>query len=469
MIEKAIATNIDGRGCSLDRTLILKIAYVLSFLVTLVLSLFYPLLIIVPLFIGLLVFSCFFTLKQLAALTWFTLVIASFFGSVLSIPGFESLFLYRILLPVQVALLLLTWSNWSWTSKRARITLLLLVGWLVTAMVTISWAKYQGVAFRNVYFIIEAIYLILTAMYYLKTEKEIEVLITMVSIVIAVNIGIGLYEINTGLHLKKSGLTDIIGNAQFLPSGTFFNPNDLASFLVLFLPLTLVYMKSKSLIGKLYKLLLAIGAVYIVIATQSRIALILITVVLFLLLLRYSWKWAVLVLLCIPLFLQLPSMQETMGQVNQTYTDKENSTDLRLDITKYTWQTAKDSYFLGVGPGNVQIALAKYFPADEQNSDGAVSVHNFLLEVLANYGLLSLLFFLSFLLYIFYQSWYYWIKNKAKAVKYLIPLLSTIAFPFITFASSTTLEKSYIWISFGIILAVLNQYDKRMEIKNETI
>lgn len=86
-------------------------------------------------------------------------------------------------------------------------------------------------------------------------------------------------------------------------------------------------------------------------------------------------------------------MQETIGQVNQTYTDKTNSTDLRLDITKYTWQTAKDSYFLGVGSGNVQIKLAQYFPADEQNSDGAVSVHNFLLEVLANYGLLSLLFF----------------------------------------------------------------------------
>lgn len=469
MIEKAIATNIDGRGCSLDRPLILKIAYVLSFLITLVLSLFYPLLIIVPLLVGLLVFSCFFTLKQLAELTWFMLIIASFFGSILSVPGFESLFLYRVLLPVQVILFLLTWSNWSWMSKRTRVMLLLLVGWLITAITTISWAEYQGVAFRNVYFIMEAIYLVFTAVYYLKTEKKIEGIIKAISIVIVVNIGIGLYEINTGLHLKKSGLTDIIGNAQFLPSGTFFNPNDLASFLVLFLPMTLVYMKSKSIIGKLYKLLLAIGSVYIIIATQSRIALILIIVVLFFLLLRYSWKWAVLVLLCVPLFLQLPSMQETIGQVNQTYTDKTNSTDLRLDITKYTWQTAKDSYFLGVGSGNVQIKLAQYFPADEQNSDGAVSVHNFLLEVLANYGLLSLLFFLSFLLYLFYQSWYYWLKNKAKAVKYLIPLLISIAFPFITFASSTTLEKSYIWISFGIILAVLNQYDKRMETKNETI
>ncbi|KGL41146.1 O-antigen ligase [Listeria sp. SHR_NRA_18] len=453
----------------MDRTLILKMIFVLGFLVTLVLSFFYSIMLIVPLLIGIFVFSCFFTLKQLAELTWFMLAIASFFGSILSIPGLESLFLYRLLLPVQITLFLLTWDDWSWMSKRTRTMLLFLVGWLASALITIIWTEYQGIAFRNVYFMIEAIYLLFTAIYYLKADKKIEWLVTITSGVMAVNIGIGLYEINTGLHLSKSGLTDVIGNAQFLPSGIFFNPNDLASFLALFLPIILVYMHSRTIIGSLYKGLLVIGAVYIIIETQSRIAFVLILVILFLLLLRYSWRWGALALLCIPFVLQLPGMQDTINQVNQTYTDKTNSTDLRLDITNYTWQTAKESYFMGVGPGNVQIELAKYFPAEEQNNDGAVSVHNFLLEVLANYGLLSLLFLLAFLFYLFYRSWRYWLENKEKKVKYLIPLLITLAFPFIAFASSTTLEKSYIWISFGIVLAILNQYDKRMETKDETI
>ncbi|EUJ25555.1 hypothetical protein PCORN_16958 [Listeria cornellensis FSL F6-0969] len=63
----------------MDRTLILKMIFVLGFLMTLVLSFFYSIMLIVPLLIGILVFSCFFTLKQLAELTWFMLAIASFF------------------------------------------------------------------------------------------------------------------------------------------------------------------------------------------------------------------------------------------------------------------------------------------------------------------------------------------------------------------------------------------------------
>lgn len=449
------------------KTLTLKTIFVLSFLALLAAGVIFKEVLVIPFLISIVVFSFFFTLKQLAEMTWIILVVASFFGSILSVPGYESLFLYRVLLPVQALLLLLTWKDWSWLDRRVRVLLLLLIGWLVAAAITLIWAQYQVAGFRNLYYIIEAIYLIGTGVYYLDSKKKLERLALLVCGVIIINIGIGVYEITTGLHLKKSALVGAIGNVQFLPSGTFFNPNDLASFLVLFLPFVLVYMRSETIFGKTMKIVLSLMSVYIIVATQSRIALVLIAGILLLLILKKSWKWGLMILLAIPLFLQLPAMQELTEQVNRTYTEKNNSTDFRLEITNYTWQTVLDSHFVGVGPGNVQMKLAQYFPADEQNEEGNVSVHNFLLEVLANYGLLSALCLFLFLYLIWYFSFRLWRANKTKESWYMLPLIISVAFPFISFASSTTLEKSYVWISFGITLAVLNHYFKRTELKNE--
>ncbi|WP_181677705.1 O-antigen ligase family protein [Listeria rustica] len=449
------------------KTVTLKAAFILGFLALLVAGTVFKEVLVLPFFIAIIVFSFFFTLKQLAEMTWIILIVSSFFGSILSIPGYESLFLYRILLPVQALLLLLTWKDWSWLDRRIRGLLLLLIGWLITASITLIWAQYQVAGFRNLYYIIEAIYLIGTGVYYLDSKKKLERLALLVCGVIIINIGVGVYEITTGLHLKKSALVGAIGNVQFLPSGTFFNPNDLASFLVLFLPVVLVYMRSETIVGKTVKIVLSFMSVYIIVATQSRIALVLIIGVLFLLILKKSWKWGLIILLTIPLFLQLPAMQEITEQVNKTYTEKNNSTDFRLEITDYTWQTVLDTHFVGVGPGNVQMKLAQYFPVDEQNEEGNISVHNFLLEVLANYGLLSALCLFLFLYLVWHFSFRLWRVNKNREAWYMLPLIISVAFPFISFASSTTLEKSYVWISFGIILAVLNHYFKRTELKNE--
>lgn len=450
-----------------NKTVTLKVVFILSFLAILVAGTVYKEVLVIPFFIAIVVFSFFFTLKQLAEMTWIILVIASFFGSILSVPGYESLFLYRILLPVQALLLLLTWKDWSWLDRRVRGLLLLLIGWLVAGAITLIWAQYPMAGFRNLYYIIEAILLIGTGIYYLDSKKKLERLAMLICGVIIINISIAMYEITTGLHLKKSALNAAIGNTQFLPSGTFFNPNDFASFLVLFLPFVLVYMRSKTLIGKTMKVLLSVMAVYVIIASQSRIGLVLIVAMLFFLIVKKSWKWGLMILLSIPLVLQLPAMQEIIEQVNRTYTDKDGSTDFRLEITNYTWQTIQDSNFIGLGPGNVQIKLAQYFPVSEQNGEGGISVHNFLLEILANYGLLSALFLFLFLYFVGYCSFRLWSRNRAKESWYMLPLIISIAFPFISFASSTTLEKSYVWISFGIILAILNYYFKRTELKNE--
>ncbi|MBC1435172.1 O-antigen ligase family protein [Listeria rocourtiae] len=445
----------------------LQAAFVLSFLALLAAGVIFKEVLVIPFFIGIVVFSFFFTLKQLAEMIWIILVVASFFGSILSVPGYESLFLYRILLPVQALLFLLTWKDWSWLDRRVRGLLLLLIGWLIVAAVTLIWAQYQVPGFRNLYYIIEAIYLISTGIYYLDSKRKLERLALLVFGVIIINIGVGIYEITTGLHLKKSALVGAVGNIQFLPTGTFFNPNDLASFLVLFLPVVLVYMRSETIIGKIVKIVLSLLCIYIIVETQSRIALVLIVGILFILILKKSWKCGVMILLAMPLLLQLPAMQEVIEQVNKTYTEKNNSTDFRLEITNYTWQTVLESHFIGVGPGNVQMKLSQYFPVDEQNEEGNISVHNFLLEVLANYGLLSALCFFLFLYFVWYFSFRLWRANKTKESWHMLPLIISVAFPFISFASSTTLEKSYVWISFGIILAVLNHYFKRTELKNE--
>lgn len=67
----------------------------------------------------------------------------------------------------------------------------------------------------------------------------------------------------------------------------------------------------------------------------------------------------------------------------------------RLDILSYIGKALVDSYFMGYGPGNVMVTLAKY-GLDSDNDN----VHNYFIQLLLDFG------FMGFLVYLYF-AWTY--------------------------------------------------------------
>lgn len=425
-------------------------------------ALYQPFLLGIPILALLLLLCMIYPIEKTTQILWYILIISAFFGSFLSLPGFNTLFLYRILLPIHVLLFCLTYQKENrLTGLNIRYFQLLLL-FLVTGFIPLIWAEYPIAVLRNLYYVAEAIYLIYTSVYYLRNATFRQNLLRLIPIALLINIGIAFYEITTGQHLTKSTLSEAIGNALYLPSGVFFNPNDLAAFLTLFIPIYIVFYTKKTWGVRLFKIALGVIGMYIVIATESRICIVLLALMLLVIVFSYSKKWLIALvaaaLLFVPIILGTSSFQTLSDSIENIYTGKQNSTDVRIGISEAAWQLTQDNYLIGAGPGNAQLQLVNYFPTDELSNNGTIAVHNFLLELLANYGIQSAIFFYSFLILILVQSIRHLFTNADQKI---MPLLLSIALIVLFFSSSTTLEKPYIWISFGIILAILT--NKRME------
>ncbi|MBC1371531.1 hypothetical protein HB847_04045 [Listeria booriae] len=418
-----------------------------------------PLLLGIPIICLVVMLGSVYPLEKTTKILWYVLIISAFFGSFLSIPGLSNLFLYRILLPIHVLLFLVTYSQNKGLAKADFRYIWLLLLFLATGFIPLIWAEYPLAVLRNLYYVVEAIYLIYTCMYYLRDATVRQQLLRLIPLAVLPNIVIALYEITTGQHLTKSSLTEAIGNTMYLPSGVFFNPNDLAAFLTIFIPIYIVLYTEKAIGVRLMKIGLAIAGMYIVIATESRICIALLATMLLIILFHHSKKWLLAMILglvvIIPLVLQMDSFATLDETIENIYTGKQNSTDVRMDISSATWQLAQDKFLIGAGPGNAQFQLINYFLTDELSGNDTIAVHNFLLEVLANYGVQSAIFFYSFLLLIFIRSIRLSVTGIRNWLYRSMPLLLSTSLTILFFSSSTTLEKPYIWIGFGIILSLL--------------
>ncbi|MBC2035285.1 O-antigen ligase family protein [Listeria booriae] len=429
-----------------------------------------PLLLGIPIICLVLMLASAYPLEKTTTTLWLVLIISAFFGSFLSVPGLSSLFLYRILLPIHVLLFLLTYRQNKGLEKVDFRYIWLLLLFFVTGFIPLIWAEYPLAGLRNLYYVVEAIYLVYTCMYYLRDATIRQRLFRLIPLAVLPNIVIAFYEIATGQHLMKSSLTEAIGDTMYLPSGVFFNPNDLAAFLTLFIPIYIVLYTKKTIGIRFMKLLLAVVGMYVVIATESRICIALLATMLLLILFHYSKKWLLVMILglilTVPLALQMSSFTTLNETIENIYTGKQNSTDVRMDISSATWELAQDKFLIGAGPGNAQYELVNYFLTDELSGNDTIAVHNFLLEVLANYGVQSAIFFYSFLILIFVRAVRLSMSGTGNWLYRSMPLLLLILLTILFFSSSTTLEKPYIWIGFGILLSLL--ITQRLEQKYET-
>ncbi|MBC1435071.1 O-antigen ligase family protein [Listeria rocourtiae] len=409
-------------------------------------------------------------IKKTVEILFWIVVVAMFLGAYLSIPGHESIYLFRILLPLHLFLLLVNQDFDIENLKKYRIYLLLLLLYFATSILSLCWAESTTLGIRYCYFIFEICYLFVICFYHLNSEKQFMRLFKLITVFFSLNLCIGILEIILGWHLPLSGSSVYVTTtSQFQPTGFLFNTNDYALLLAVFYPLAACYLlelKNRKLSLILYTVI-TIMTIYVVVSTYSRIGMLAIGIgILTVFLYHFKQKGIVLCIISAPIVLILAFFssfgKNLIDIVYSAFTDKGTSTSARGHLYELLIQIIQDSHFMGIGAGNVPRQLSTLMIGyAEDSSEAYVTGHNFWLETIGNIGVIGFIFCVG--IFILYIIQLLYMKSSGK---WYLPLLVWISFMGASIALSTILEKRFLWfmIAFGICYI---KYHSKKEIHNE--
>jgi len=349
--------------------------------------------------------------------------------------------------------------------------LLFLLFWLYWAILSFGWAGDKGEAIREITFLFMGCFLIFFIIFYFINLKDLKRFYYIWITVLIILIPIGIWEHLTGCHLKISGLAETIHPiAKFMPTTVFHNSNDFATFLGLTFPFILSWLHyKKRLKNKIFGFILLGTSFYLLLATESRanlLAFILIIFIFFLFLLNLNKKikWLIagglvfsFLLLFSPVFTQqiFSQIDSQLQSFTSEYQRTIGSNAVRINLTKDAIYYLFHSYGFGVGAGNIEWHIANFSPHD---TSGILNLHNWWMEILANYGIFIFIGYLLFyfnLIYNFWKIWHQKLNINEKIICETL-LLSLIGFSIASISSSSIMAFKPQWFLFGFSLAFLN-------------
>lgn len=396
-----------------------------------------------------------------------------FFGSTLAYPKLSYLFLYRIFFGLLfMGILVDVIINKIDFKRFYNFTTLFLVIWVVYSLITFLWAPDVKNAIRDQIFLSANILLILIFMYYTDNLK-IDLLIKIIVICYSINVLVGFWEVTFDKHLWTSKIPAY--NLHNVPSTFFSNPNDFATYLVLYLPFVLSFLlQSKSVLEKLWALFSLCGGIILIVLTTSRanyIAFLIAMLVYFIIVekrekIKYS-KWVIVFGL---IFMTVIGFNLDFGvggkvinlintQLNSLtdFSTSELTSNIRRELLMiYGLSFLYDYLFLGVGSGNSRVLMEKY-----KQYTINVELHNWWLDVLVSYGILIFVLYIVWIFYIVVKL----IKAKKKVTLPLKTgiysvLTALIAFWISSVSSSKMIEMRVMWFIFAIAAFLLAKVDQ---------
>lgn len=397
---------------------------------------------------------------------WIGIVVTSFFGSYLGLPGNNSIFLFRVLLLLHVPLFLWKLSrNRLGYSKMEKVIVILIMCWLFGNVASMLWANYISATFRYLYFVFEAGYLILITLYHVRSKKDLMVLTYFISAVYGFCLVIGLIEVLTGWHMSLSGnvLEYTQERHKYRPAGLQYNYNDFGAFLVMFLPLVVWGINTWKWRVKYVFIVAAVGlSGFLVINTYSRVSMVIWIIEVVVLLILWFRVWGVIAsvigLLAIVSVNVLHLGAENSSlftDVVSAFTEKGGSTNERLMMYQKTLQIINESHFLGVGVGNVPIELNNSIMGHGTMDNAYRAPHNFILETVGNIGLWSFFLFAVIVMVLILSLKYLFVHMKYGFFA-VVPVLIMVEFLSASVGISTIIEIRFLWISLGIALAIVS-------------
>lgn len=385
-----------------------------------------------------------------------------------------NIFPYRLLLPV--LLVVFAWRSFDRqgrldvSSIRVRVQFQFLGFWLIYAFATLFWARSTADAVEDLVFLFLSLSLITVTVFTLRSLADLDRFYRFwLLVLVAINV-IGVWEVLTGQHLPMSKSNEVYFDHD-LPTCVFRNPNDFATVLTLGLPFMLTLISDgRGLLRRLLGAGVVLSTLGLILATGSRanvVAVLLGAAFWFLFLLPPRRKAATLAMAVVLAALlaafagdafrsRVAEIGEELESLNlERMETTGTSLNIRRNLISNAALLAVDTYGFGVGAGNVEYRL-KQDPSIE--TQGIVNVHNWWIEILANYGLGIFVGYVAFYLSLVAGLWRgRRLLSDPRERRICDSLLfGLVAFSVASTSSSSVMTLRPHWLFIAFALAFLN-------------
>jgi teichuronic acid biosynthesis protein TuaE len=406
----------------------------------------------------------------------YLLVLTTFLNqSVLNIHvGFFSIFLYRLLLITAVFLFILhaiKERNLAhyWNSVNVKGVLFFLLFWMAYGAVSLLWAKSVIEGIKSLILLGMGISFVFLAVFTFRKMTNLFLFygIWMVMTVILLMIGL----VNHFAHIQLPTST-LYGAAEYklsYPTSVFFNQNDFATFLTIsfFFYLSLTK-NSNSVFLKTTSLLLAILSVSMIYLTESRASLLGIvigfSVYMFILLPTFFKRMAVMVgsaiilLSAIVFYGKIVHLVERLFSGSSYYSSSEllPSNMARLNLLRNTLHYTLDTFGFGVGAGNIPF----YLENESIYPTNVVEVHNWLAEIMGNFGVFVLLGYITMYAFLFFRLYQIYKRRSSRYQKGLLEacMMGLIGFLVSSISPSSVSNLYFHWVFLGLVVSTVSVF-----------
>jgi teichuronic acid biosynthesis protein TuaE len=407
-------------------------------------------------------------------------IISAFVGSlVLSIEiGPVHLFPFRFFLFIICSVFLITIiivNNGRLNLAHIKVKLFLqfLALWFCDAFVSMLWAAEKTDAIKNIIFLFTGISLVFFMVYFFRKLSNLKILFWLFIFIFIALLPLGIWETYTGNHLENSKMfeADNIRSA-FSPTAVFFNPNDYAAYIVLTLPMLLVWLRyTHAIIGRILLIVATILGLWLLLMTFARSCYIAFLMgfsfwLIFFLPLKKTFKISILMLILLIGFISVfPSefehffktAEDQMSSLALLASDGQDDSSgaIRLNLIKNGAFFAIQSLGFGVGAGNSEYYIANHaiYPVG-----GITKMHNWWMEILVNYGVIIFVGYVVLYLSILLKLWSLHKRAEDVTEKIICEslLVSWVSFFMASISSSSFITFSPQWIYLGFTIAFLN-------------
>lgn len=356
---------------------------------------------------------------------------------------------------------------------KVKLYLQFLALWFFYALFSLAWAASKTDAIRHIIFLLMGFSIILFIVYYLTELNQLKALYYLWLLIYILLIPVGIWEITTGNHLNVSNLSEELRPwCMFAPTTVFYNQNDYAGYIVLSFPMVIAWIRYyPNLISRALGVSLCVTSLWLLMLTFSRscyIAFFTGILYWFLFLLRWKNKFkalALMAIICVFLVVIFPTKTRDIlakieiqaASLNPIILQNEGigTLSVRLNLIKNAlYFTAKSAGF-GVGSGNVEYYMENYkiYPVSK-----LTNVHNWWVEILANYGVFIFAGYLIFYFSLYYNLWraYNKVDNRTEKMLCEALLVGVVSFIMASISSSSIIAFRPQWMFIGFALAFLN-------------
>jgi O-Antigen ligase. len=387
--------------------------------------------------------------------------------------GFFTLFIYRLMLVVCVCLFLrqsfVTRDlSASWARIQVKGPVLFLLAWLTYGGISLIWSVSVSDGLKYLFLLGIGILFVLLSVFLFDRVERLKTFHGLWMLMSAVLITIGLINFFGRIQLPTSILYGGPAYKQGFPTATFTNQNDFSTLLSLSFFFYLAWLRQhlKSRLNMTILILMVLSGVITVLADSRASELGIAAGLMFYLLLllprrlRKTVFWSAGVVLAASLFLFLRPLMTLVNRflaVSASYSPFETtaSGSVRIHLLQSAVSSLADSFGFGVGPGNISYVLEN---SPLFNTDHIYQVHNWIAEIMANFGMLIGAGYLLMYLSLFLSLYRIYRCNIGREAKMLAETCMTaqIAFLISSIGPSSVSNLYFHWVFLGFVMATVS-------------